>query len=55
MYAVHGFLTPAECAALQAAGLPGLHRSIVVDGQVSAGSSIGARCCGGCCATGSSL
>lgn len=32
LYAVPGFLTPAECDALIAAAAPGLHRSIVVDG-----------------------
>jgi hypothetical protein len=32
VYLVPNFLSPEECASLAAAGLPGLHRSIVVDG-----------------------
>jgi hypothetical protein len=32
VFMVPNFLTPEECTSLAAAGLPGLHRSIVVDG-----------------------
>ena len=34
VYVIPGFLNPSECEALAAAGAPGLHRSIVVDGTL---------------------